>query len=98
MLHDFASMDAACIAAFGRGIVYLPKAGGQIAVQGIYQREAEPEETSPGVYAVLFVRQADLPSPPARGDEVEIGTERYSVFDIDADAEGGAVLRLRRVD
>jgi len=98
MLHDFASMDAACIAAFGRGIIYLPKAGGQIAALGIYQRTAEPEDTSPGVYAVLFVRQADLPAPPMRGDEVEIGAERYSVFDIDGDSEGGVVFRLRRID
>ena len=96
MLHDFASMDAACIAAFGRGIIYLPKAGGQIAAQGIYQRTVELEDASPGIYAVLFVRQADLPAAPARGDEVEIGGVRYKVFDIEADAEGAAVLRLRK--
>jgi hypothetical protein len=51
---------------------------------------------SPGVYAVLFVRLADLPAAPVRGDEVEIGGVRYKVFDIEADAEGAAVLRLRK--
>jgi hypothetical protein len=39
-----------------------------------------------------------LPAPPARGDEVEIEGVRYKVFDIEADAEGAAVLRLRRAN
>jgi hypothetical protein len=39
---------------------------------------------------------ADLPAAPVRGDEVEIGGARYKVFDIETDAEGAAVLRLRK--
>jgi hypothetical protein len=31
-----------------------------------------------------------------RGDEAEIGGVRYKVFDIEADSEGAAVLRLRK--
>jgi hypothetical protein len=50
------------------------------------------------VYAVLFVRLADLVAAPVRGDEVEIGGTRYKVFDIETDAEGAAVLRLRQVN
>lgn len=91
-------LDDACLRIFGREITYLPESGGQDSIRAVFQPTREPEDSSPGVYAVLFVRQADLPSPPVRGDEVEIGAERYSVFDIDADAEGGAVLRLRRID
>jgi hypothetical protein len=45
---------------------------------------------------VLFVRLADLTGAPVRGDEVEIGGVRYKVFDIEADSEGAAVLRLRK--
>jgi hypothetical protein len=56
----------------------------------------EAEDASPGVYAVLFVRLADLEAAPVRGDEVEIGGVRYKVFDIEADAEGAAVLKLRQ--
>ena len=89
-------MDEACLRVFGREVTYLPEAGGQAAVRAVFQPAREAEDSSPGVYAVLFVRLADLPGAPARGDEVEIGGVRYKVFDIEADAEGTAVLRLRK--
>jgi hypothetical protein len=89
-------LDRACLRAFGRDIVYLPEAGGSHPLRGIFQRTAEPEDQAPGVYAVLFARLAELPAPPVRGDEVEIEGTRYKVFDIEADAEGAVVLRLRR--
>ncbi len=89
-------VDEACLRVFGREVLYLPEAGGQALVRAVFQPALEAEDSSPGVYAVLFVRLADLPALPARGDEVEIGGARYKVFDIEADAEGGAVLRLRQ--
>jgi hypothetical protein len=52
---------------------------------------------APGVYAVLFVKLADLPGNPQRGDAVEFDGMRYKLFDIEADASGAAVLRLRQV-
>lgn len=99
MLSDvFSQLDQACLRAFGSDMVYLPEVGGSASMRGIFQRTNEPEDASPGVYAVLFVRLADLPAPPVRGDEVEIGGVRYKVFDIEADAEGAAVLRLRKAN
>jgi hypothetical protein len=89
-------VDEACLRVFGRDVVYLPEAGGAVAIRAVFQPAREAEDASPGVYAVLFVRAADLPAAPARGDEVEIGGVRYKVFDIEADAEGAAVLRLRQ--
>jgi hypothetical protein len=89
--------DAACLRVFGREVTYLPESGGQAAVRAVFQAVREAEGSSPGVYAVLFVRLEDLPALPVRGDEVEIGSIRYKVFDIEADAEGAAVLRLRQV-
>jgi hypothetical protein len=89
-------VDEACLRAFGREVAYLPEAGGQGFVRAVFQPARETEDASPGVYAVLFVRLADLPAPPMRGDEVEIEGTRYKVFDIEADAEGAAVLRLRK--
>ncbi|GIU74769.1 MAG: hypothetical protein KatS3mg004_1856 [Bryobacteraceae bacterium] len=98
MLTDvFRQLDAACLRAFGRDVVFLPEAGGSVTMRGIFERTREPEDASPGVYAVLFVRSANLPAAPVRGDEVEIDGTRYKVFDIEADSEGGAVLRLRRI-
>jgi len=89
-------LNAAVVNTFGREVLYLPEAGGQATVRAVFQAVREAEGSSPGVYAVLFVRLVDLATPPVRGDEVEIGGTRYKVFDIEADAEGAAVLRLRQ--
>ena len=89
-------LDAAVVQTFGREVLYLPEAGGAAAIRAVFQPAREAEDASPGVYAVLFVRLADLPAAPARGDEVEIGGARYKVFDIEADPEGAAVLKLRK--
>ncbi|MCC6395033.1 MAG: hypothetical protein IT167_30865 [Bryobacterales bacterium] len=91
-------MNAAVVNAFGREVLYLPEAGGHATVRAVFQAVREAEDASPGVYAVLFVRLADLAAAPVRGDEVEIGGIRYKVFDIEADAEGASVLRLRQVN
>ena len=89
-------MDEACLRVFGREVAYLPQAGGQATVRAVSQPARETEDTSPGVYAVLFVRLRDLPAAPVRGDEVEIEGVCYKIFDIEADSEGAAVLRLRK--
>jgi len=89
-------LDAAVVQTFGREVLYLPEAGGAAAIRAVFQPAREAEEASPGVYGVLFIRLADLPAAPARGDEVEIDGVRYKVFDIETDAELGSVLRLRK--
>jgi hypothetical protein len=89
-------LNAAVVNTFGREVLYLPEAGGAATVRAVFQPAREAEDVSPGVYAVLFVRLADLSAAPVRGDEVEIEGLRYKVFDIEADAEGAAVLRLRK--
>jgi hypothetical protein len=89
-------LDAAVVQTFGREVLYLPEVGGQASVRAVFQPAREAEDASPGVYAVLFVRLVDLPAAPARGDEVEIGGVRYKVFDIEADPEGAAVLKVRK--
>jgi len=95
-MESVSRLDEACLRVFGRDVVYLPEAGGQAAIRAVFQPVRETEDASPGVYAVLFVRLADLPDAPVRGDATEIGGVLYKVFDIEADAEGAAVLRLRQ--
>jgi len=90
-------LDEAVVRTFGREVLYLPEAGGEASIRAVFRPAREAEEASPGVYAVLFVRMDDLPATPVRGDEVEIGGARYKVFDIEADSEGAAVLKLRKV-
>jgi hypothetical protein len=46
---------------------------------------------------VVFLRLADLPKSPERGDGVSIDNLSYKVYDIEADGGGGALLRLRQV-
>jgi hypothetical protein len=89
-------LNAAVVQTFGREVIYLPEAGSAAAVRAVFQPAGEAEDAAPGVYAVVFVRLSDLPAVPVRGDEVEIEGTRYKVFDIEADAEGAAVLRLRK--
>ncbi len=91
-------LNAAVVNTFGREVVYLPEAGGAATVRAVFQPAREVEDAAPGVYAVIFVRLADLPAAPVRGDEVEIDGVRYKVFDTEADAEGAAVLRLRKAN
>ena len=66
------ALNAACLAAFGREVTYSPAAGAPVTVTGMLETGVRLEETAPGIYAVLFLRRADLPQPPQRGDEVEI--------------------------
>lgn len=100
-MSDWASLTNALnttvVGAFGREVVYTPRAGDAITIRAIFQSTREPEENAPGVYAVLFVRAGDLPQTPERGDEVTVDGRTYKVFDIEADTTGAAVLRLRQV-
>jgi hypothetical protein len=90
-------LNSTLLGAFGRDATYLPQAGGQVALRGIFENTREVQENAPGVYAVLFVRLADLPRQPERGDEVVVNSQTYKVFDIEADTSGAVVLRLRQV-
>ncbi len=89
------ALNAACLATFGREIIYRPAAGAPLPIRGILQTGAQLEESAPGIYALLFVQSADLPSQAQRGDAVEIAGVRYKVFEVEADAAGGVRLALR---
>lgn len=91
------ALNSAALGAFGREVAYLPQAGSQVTVRGVFENTREAQENSPGVYAILFVRLADLQQPPERGDEVVVDRQTYKVFDIEADTGGAVVLRLRQV-
>jgi len=96
---SIARADEACLRAFGREVLYQPQAGEPFTITGILDTGARPEDAAPGTYALLFVRAAAFPEPPARGDEVMVGGSVYKVVDLEADAEGGLrlVLHFSRV-
>lgn len=95
---EASAMNAGTVATFGRAVTYTPLATGiPAAIQGIYETPRE-EETALGIFAVLFVNAADLPSAPAKGDHVTVSTETYAVFQIEADQARGVRLGLHRGD
>ena len=89
-------LNGTVLGAFGRDVTYLPQPGGESILRAIFEATRESEDKMPGVYGALFVRLADLPARPQRGDEVLVDGVTYKVFDIEADTSGGAVLRLRQ--
>lgn len=89
------ALNAACLDVFGRQVTYRPAVGAPVVIAGILETGVRLEENAPGTYALLFLRAADLPSPPERGDEVEIAGAAYKVFEVEADAGGGVKLALR---
>src|ERR1043166_5834629 len=97
-MADWASLldglNTHVVEAFGREITYLPQGADPVAVRGIVQAAHQGEESSPGVYAYVFVHLADLPEYPARGDEVQIDGSVYAVYQVEAEGQGGATLAL----
>jgi hypothetical protein len=99
-MGDWASLvnhlNAAVLGAFGREVTYVPQAGASVTVRAVFESTRESQENSPGVFAVLFLRLADLARPPERGDTVRIGGVPYKVFEIEGDGQGGVRLGLHQ--
>jgi hypothetical protein len=84
------------LSTFGQQVTYSPQGGTPFPVTGILETATRPEDSAPGTYAVLFVKASAFGQPPERGDEVAVGSSVYKVVDLEADAAGGLVLRLRQ--
>jgi len=80
------ALNVACLATFGRTVTYRPGSGAPVTIAGIVDSGSRLEGNSPGTYAILFLRLADLPQPPECGDAVEIDGATYKVFEVEADA------------
>jgi hypothetical protein len=90
-------LNSAALDAFGREVTYSPQTGAPVVIRAVFNPTREAEENAPGVYGVIFVQLADLPQAPERGDRVTVGGSPYTVFNIEGDASGAAVLRVRKV-
>lgn len=95
------TLDAACLATFGTAVTFTPQGGsGAQQITAIIQHPALAEDYVPGSVqdtsvVRLFVRFANMMPPPRHGDTVTISSIVYDVVDVDVDAQGGAVLKLR---
>ena len=95
------TLDAACLATFGTPVTFTPQDGsGAQQITGIIQHPAMAEDYVPGSVqgtsvVRLFVRFANIMPPPRHGDTITVNSIIYDVADVDVDAQGGAVLKLR---
>ena len=95
------TLDGACIATFGTPVTFTPQDGsGAQQITGIIQHPAMAEDYVPGgvqgtSVVRLFIRFANIAPPPRHGDTITVNNIVYDVVDVDVDAQGGAVLKLR---
>lgn len=83
---------------------YLPKRGGRIEIQGVFDdraQEVDPD-TEINISSNIFtlgVKFNDLPAKPAKGDRVKIKNKYYQVIDSleDGVPEASTVLVLHEI-
>lgn len=95
MAEPFATLNKACIKAFGRAVSYQQGAAAPFSVSGIISKDTDDERHQDGVYLRLFVNLADFASRPDHGDVVTIDGTAYTVFEVLTDTAGGGYLSLR---
>ena len=73
------------LATFGQPIDYVPQGDPDqlVTIQIRWKEGASDEEVTPGRYSHIDVRHADLPNPPALGDQVQKGSQIFDVVRID---------------
>jgi hypothetical protein len=100
-----ASANAVMIDTFGVPATFTPQdgSGGWLSPQtilGIVMRPAMAEDYPPGfgpgtAILRLWVNFATLSPSPQRGDQIALNGTTYLIEEVDADIDGGAVLKLR---
>lgn len=91
----FAALNKACIDSFGTAVSFQQGTAAPFPVKGIVMKDSDEERHREGLYARLFVNLADFMTPPDHGDVAVVGGVTYTVFEVLADAMGGATLSLR---
>lgn len=95
MADPFATLNKACIKAFGATVSYQQGTAAPFSVGALPLKDTDEERHDGGVYLRLFVNLADFAVRPDHGDVVTINGTSYTVFEVLADAAGGAYLSLR---
>jgi len=90
------ALHTAALTAFGSEVTFIPQGGAPVVVPAILEATRVTQEGSPGVFGALFLRLAHLPVAPQHGDAVLIGDVRYTVFNMEADGQGGVTLGLQQ--
>ena len=95
------TLDQTCVAAFGIVATHTHGAGVGTQITGIVQSPNMAEDFVPGLtqgtsIVRFFVRFTGMTPLPIKGDHVTINGVGYDLFEVAADVEGGAILKLRR--
>jgi hypothetical protein len=93
----FAALNKACGKTFGSAVSYQQDAAAPFSVPGIVMKDSDEERHRDGLYIRVFVNLADFARPPDHGDVATIDGVAYTVFEVLADAMGGATLSMRAV-
>ncbi len=95
------ALDTACLNTFGVPATFTPQDGsGDQQITGIIENPAMAEDYVPGsvqgtAVVRFFVRFANITPAPQRGDVITLNGIVYTILEVDADTQGGAVLKLR---
>lgn len=82
------------VATFGSAVAYVPQgdAAQTVTISVLWKDGASDEDTAPGRYSHLDLRDADLPAPPKSRDLVQKDGKQYEVVRINALNVGFSVL------
>ena len=94
-MDPFAALNKACVKSFGVAVSYQQDTAAPFPVRGIVMKDSDEERHRDGLYIRLFVNLADFATMPDHGDVATIGGVAYTVFEVLADAMGGATLSMR---
>jgi hypothetical protein len=90
-----------CLATFGETVAYTPVGGALLSIQAVFDADhvvadAQSGEAVTSVKPAIFLRRADLPAAPKRGDQVVVQGQTYKVIDWQPDSEGGGIAVLHK--
>jgi len=91
---------ATMLTEFGTEVDYWPDhdAAGAVTIDVVWKEGAADEETSPGRYSNIWVRNSDIPQGPRLGDGVSANGVTYNAVRIDATAYGFSRVVLQEDD
>lgn len=95
-MDSFDAINTSVIATFGDPVVYQQTGKPAATIKAVINEGVRMTETEQSPYLHLFIRVADLADiAPRRGDRVTIGPKAYNVVEVQADQQGGALLRVQ---
>jgi hypothetical protein len=86
---------------FGRAVTYTPQGQAALTLDCVFNNPSIAIEVGGDLnhtrsVPTLFVKLADLPSSPKKGDRVEVDGTHYRVIDSQEDGQGGSLLFLNK--